>query len=84
MVKRSALGYWSRTRLVAIAVLVLLMVYSIGFPLFAAGLGGTLGRFSLAFVLASQGALLGLVVAVFWFARRQRAIDREFAVAEEE
>jgi putative solute:sodium symporter small subunit len=40
--------------------------------------------FPLGYYMAAQGSLIVFVVLLFWFARRQDAIDREFGVAEEE
>jgi putative solute:sodium symporter small subunit len=39
--------------------------------------------FPLGFYMAAQGSLIIFVVQLFWFARRQNAIDEEFGVAEE-
>lgn len=39
--------------------------------------------FPLGFYMAAQGSLIAFVVMLFWFAKRQDAIDREFSVAEE-
>lgn len=39
--------------------------------------------FPLGFYMAAQGSLIAFVVLIFWFARRQDAIDRECGVAEE-
>lgn len=40
--------------------------------------------FPLGFYMAAQGSLIAFVVLLFWFARRQDSIDREFGVAEDE
>ena len=40
--------------------------------------------FPLGFWFAAQGSLIVFVVLLFWFARKQDAIDREFGVAEED
>jgi putative solute:sodium symporter small subunit len=40
--------------------------------------------FPLGYYMAAQGSLIVFVVLLFWFARRQDAIDREFGVAEDE
>lgn len=39
--------------------------------------------FPLGFYMAAQGSLIAFVVAIFWYAKRQDAIDEEFGVAEE-
>ena len=40
--------------------------------------------FPLGFWFAAQGSLIVFVVLLFWFARKQNAIDEEFGFAEED
>jgi putative solute:sodium symporter small subunit len=40
--------------------------------------------FPLGFYMAAQGSLIAFVVLIWWFARRQDAIDTEFGVAEDD
>jgi putative solute:sodium symporter small subunit len=40
--------------------------------------------FPLGFYMAAQGSLIAFVVLLFWFARAQDSIDREYGVAEDE
>jgi putative solute:sodium symporter small subunit len=40
--------------------------------------------FPLGFWFAAQGSLVAFVVILFWFARKQDDIDREFGMAEED
>ena len=40
--------------------------------------------FPLGFYMAAQGSLIVFVVILFWFARAQDNIDREFGVAEDD
>ncbi|MDQ4061575.1 MAG: DUF4212 domain-containing protein [Pseudomonadota bacterium] len=40
--------------------------------------------FPLGFYMAAQGSLIAFVLLLFWFARAQDSIDREFGVAEED
>jgi len=40
--------------------------------------------FPLGFYMAAQGSLIAFVALLFWFARAQDAIDREYGVAEED
>jgi putative solute:sodium symporter small subunit len=40
--------------------------------------------FPLGFYMASQGSLIAFVVMLFWFAKAQNNIDREFGMAEDE
>lgn len=39
--------------------------------------------FPFGFYMAAQGSLIIFVVMLFWFARRQNAIDAEFGVSED-
>ena len=41
-------------------------------------------KFPLGFYMAAQGSLIVFVVILFWFARAQDNIDREFGVAEDD
>ncbi len=78
-------GHWSRTRLLAFfaillcsgAVLVMPLVF-VGFRDFRPF------GFPPHYFYASEGALLLIIILVFWFSGRQRGIDRDFAMAEED
>ena len=39
--------------------------------------------FPLGFYMAAQGSLIAFVIMLFWFARKQNAIDEEHGVAED-
>lgn len=84
MVRHNPKSHWRRTRLLAIAVVTVWAVVGLAAPFFAAisdGAGpGGVGLY----VFAAEGVLILLVALVFWFAYRQRIIDREFAMAEED
>ena len=41
-------------------------------------------KFPLGFYMAAQGSLIVFVAMLFWFARAQDNIDREFGMAEED
>lgn len=77
--------YWTKTRRLMITSLVIWALSSFVVHFFASALNEivTLG-FPLGFYMAAQGSLIIFVVLIFWFARRQDAIDREFGVAETE
>jgi putative solute:sodium symporter small subunit len=40
--------------------------------------------FPLGFYMAAQGSLLAFVLMLFWFAKAQDKIDRDFGVAEDD
>ena len=46
--------------------------------------GASFLGFPLGFYMAAQGSLIVFVVLIFWFARTQDKIDREFGVAEDD
>jgi putative solute:sodium symporter small subunit len=75
--------YWSKTKTLMIVSLAIWAIFGFGVHLFAPALNEivVLG-FPLGFYMAAQGSLIVFVVLIFWFARRQDAIDRECGVAE--
>lgn len=78
-----AKAYWARTSGLMWTMLGIWFFFGFVIHLFAPQLNGIkiLG-FPLGFYMAAQGSLIVFVVLIFWFARRQDAIDREFGVAE--
>ena len=46
--------------------------------------GASFLGFPLGFYMAAQGSLIVFVVLIFWFARTQDKIDREFGMAEDD
>ncbi|MGQ9368408.1 DUF4212 domain-containing protein [Azospirillum sp. ST 5-10] len=79
-----AQAYWKDTSGLMWTMLGLWFVFSFVIHLFAPSLNGIriLG-FPLGFYMAAQGSLIAFVVMLFWFARRQNAIDEEHGVAED-
>lgn len=75
--------YWAKTKRLMITSLVIWAIFSFVVHAFAAPLNQiVILGFPLGFYMAAQGSLIVFVVLIFWFARRQDAIDREFGVAE--
>ena len=76
--------HWLRTRRLMWITLAIWFVFSFVVHWFANALNGAsfLG-FPLGFYMAAQGSLIVFVVLIFWFARTQDKIDREFGVAED-
>jgi putative solute:sodium symporter small subunit len=65
-------------------VLVLWAGLGVGIPLFANHLNEiVLFGFPLGYFMAAQGSLIGFVVLIFWYARRQNQIDEDFHLAED-
>ncbi len=75
--------YWGRTKRLMITCLVIWAIFGFGIHLFARSLNQiVILGFPLGFYMAAQGSLIVFVLLIFWFARRQDAIDRECGVAE--
>jgi putative solute:sodium symporter small subunit len=75
--------YWSKTKSLMITCLVIWAIFSFGIHFFVTALNKiVILGFPLGFYMAAQGSLIVFVVLIFWFARRQDAIDRECGVAE--
>jgi putative solute:sodium symporter small subunit len=71
---------------IALTGAVLLTTFALIFavPLYSDELNGySLLRFPAGFFLAAHGALIGMVVAIFWYSGRQEMIDRKFGAAED-
>ncbi|WP_439578717.1 DUF4212 domain-containing protein [Elioraea sp.] len=79
-----ARAYWKRTSGLMWTMLAIWFLASFAVHLFAPALNAihVLG-FPLGFYMAAQGSLIIFVVQLYWFARKQNAIDEEFGVAEE-
>ncbi len=77
-------AYWAKTKNLMITTLVIWFFFSFVIHMFVRSLNEIvfLG-FPLGFYMAAQGSLIIFVILIFWFARRQDSIDREFGVAEE-
>ena len=75
--------YWGKTKRLMIVSLVIWAFFGFGIHLFASSLNQiVILGFPLGFYMAAQGSLIVFVIQIFWFARRQDAIDRECGVAE--
>ena len=75
--------YWGRTKGLMITCMIIWAIFGFGIHIFAPALNKiVILGFPLGFYMAAQGSLIVFVVLIFWFARRQDAIDRECGVAE--
>mgnify|MGYP002621987649 FL=1 len=79
-----AQAYWKRTSGLMWTMMTIWAFASFVVHLFAPTLNTihVLG-FPFGFYMAAQGSLIIFVVQLYWFARKQNAIDEEFGVAEE-
>jgi putative solute:sodium symporter small subunit len=85
MLPKDAEAYWARTRSLMLTMLALWVFFSFVIHLFVKPLNAiVIAGFPLGFYMAAQGSLIAFVVMLFWFAKRQDAIDRQFGVAEDE
>ncbi|HEV7265871.1 MAG TPA: DUF4212 domain-containing protein [Falsiroseomonas sp.] len=82
--KATADAYWRKTSGLMWTMLVIWLVAGFGIHFFATPLNEIrFFGFPLGFYMAGQGSLIIFVVMLFWFAKRQNAIDEEFGVEEE-
>ena len=76
--------YWQKTSRLMLIVLTLWAIIGLGIHLFAESLNAiVILGFPLGYYIAAQGSLIGFVVLIFWYSRRQNDIDEEFHVAED-
>jgi putative solute:sodium symporter small subunit len=82
--KATADAYWRKTSGLMWTMLIIWLLAGFVVHAFAARLNEIhfIG-FPLGFYMAAQGSLIIFVVMLFWFAKRQNAIDEEFGVEEE-
>jgi putative solute:sodium symporter small subunit len=78
-------GYWSKTMNLMYVMMGLWVFFGYVIHLFVKPLNAiVIAGFPVGFYMAAQGSLIVFVVMLFWFARKQDRIDREFGVAEDE
>lgn len=78
------IGHWRKTRGLMFIMLALWFFFAFGVHFFVESLNKiVILGFPLGFYMAGQGSLIAFVIMLFWFARKQNAIDEESGVAEE-
>ena len=78
-------GYWQETKRLMYTVLIIWFVFAFLIHAFVNVLNKVvIFGFPLGFWMAAQGSLIVFVVLIFWYAKRQSAIDEKYGVAEEE
>ncbi len=76
--------YWRHTLFLAVGMTAVIVFCAIVLPLFAVELNDTtLLGFPLGYYIASQGIMIGLIVAVYWTGSRQARTDRKFGATED-
>jgi putative solute:sodium symporter small subunit len=80
-----AKAHWAATSRLTIIMLAIWAFFSFFIHMFAGSLNGIkiLG-FPMGFYMAAQGSLIVFVAMLFWFAKAQDKIDREYGFAEDE
>jgi putative solute:sodium symporter small subunit len=77
-------SYWNKTKSLMFVMLGLWVFFGYVIHMFVEQLNSiVIFGFPLGFYMAAQGSLIAFVVMLFWFARRQNAIDEEHHVNEE-
>lgn len=77
-------SYWNKTKSLMYVMLALWFFFGYVIHFFVGALNNiVILGFPLGFYMASQGSLIAFVIMLFWFARRQNAIDEEHGVAED-
>lgn len=84
MPKRIQTGHWRRTRLLAIAVTFAWIIIGFALPFFAQLSNRSQDGGTGVYVFVSEAVMILMLALVIWFVRRQRSIDGEFAMAEED
>lgn len=80
----TAAAHWGKSRALMFTALAIWFVFSFGIHFFAKALNGVvIFGFPMGFYMAAQGSLIVFVWLIFWYAKRQNAIDEEFGVAED-
>lgn len=84
MASSDRVRYWEKTRNLMIIMMVLWAIFSFFIHMFVGSLNNiVILGFPLGFYMAAQGSLIVFVAMLFWFARKQNAIDVEHGVAED-
>ncbi|TIU09267.1 MAG: DUF4212 domain-containing protein [Mesorhizobium sp.] len=74
-------SYWNKTKSLMFVMLGLWVFFGYVIHMFVEQLNTiVIFGFPLGFYMAAQGSLIAFVVMLFWFARRQNAIDEEHHV----
>ncbi|UVC16531.1 DUF4212 domain-containing protein [Mesorhizobium onobrychidis] len=77
-------SYWNKTKSLMFVMLGLWVFFGYVIHMFVEQLNNiVIFGFPLGFYMAAQGSLIAFVVMLFWFARRQNAIDEEHHVNED-
>lgn len=85
MANESDVAWWNKTWNLMVITLAIWVFFGFVIHAFVVPLNNiVIFGFPLGFYMASQGSLIAFVVLIWWFAKRQDSIDREFGVAEDD
>jgi putative solute:sodium symporter small subunit len=78
-------AHWADTQRLTYIILGLWVFFSFVIHFFAASLNKiVILGFPLGFYMAAQGSLIAFVIMLFWFARAQDKVDRQYGFAEDD
>lgn len=84
MASPDRISYWNKTKNTMLVMLALWVFFGFVIHMFVTPLNSiSFIGFPLGYYMAAQGSLIAFVVMLFWFARKQNAIDEEHGVAED-
>lgn len=84
MASPDRISYWNKTKNTMFVMLALWVFFGFVIHMFVTPLNSiSFIGFPLGYYMAAQGSLIAFVVMLFWFARKQNAIDEEHGVAED-
>jgi putative solute:sodium symporter small subunit len=85
MSEPNAEAHWAKTSNLMLLMMGLWAFFGYIVHMFVVPLNGIkLFGFPLGFYMAAQGSLIAFVIMLFWFAKAQDNIDREFGFAEDD
>jgi len=84
MTRQKPMGHWRATRLQAIAIMIVWLAVVLVVSYFSLATTWAQNGGAGGYIFVSEGAMILILALVFWFIHRQRSIDREFAMAEED
>jgi putative solute:sodium symporter small subunit len=77
-------SYWNKTKSLMFVMLALWVFFGYVVHMFVVPLNNiVILGFPFGYYMAAQGSLIAFVIMLFWFARKQNAIDEEHGVAED-
>ena len=77
-------SYWNKTKRLMLTMMALWVFFGYIIHMFVGALNNiVILGFPLGYYMAAQGSLIAFVIMLFYFARKQNAVDEEHGVAED-